>query len=169
MSSDVHKKYDRINLQLRRNEVMKYATMGLSQEEIADKVKVSQSCVSLDLQYMECMAAEKMKTHIDTTIPTVHSMCVDGLKLTLKKAWDSIYDKDGKDRELKPSELTQKLSLIAELYDKIYNMTTEGPTLTRAMEIVRLEKERLRILEERYGSHSEDNDTSIDTQLQEIQ
>ena len=114
------------------------------------------------------MAAEKMKSHIDTTIPTVHSMCIDGLKLTLKKAWDSIYDKDGKDRELRPSELTQKLSLIAALYKKIYDMTTESSTLTRAMEIVRLEKERLRILEERYGSTTNEDDIANLVSTQEI-
>ena len=137
---------------LRRDEVRKLSTQGLTETEIGQRLGISQSCISLDLQYMECMAAERMKEHIDTTIPTVHSMCIDGLKLTLKKAWNSIYDKDGKDRtDLRPTELTQKLSLIADLYEKIYNMTTEGPTLTRAMEIVRLEKERLRILEERYG------------------
>ena len=141
--------------------------MGLTQDEIAAKLGVTQACISLDLQWMECMSAEKLKSHIDTTIPTVHSMCVTGLKLTLKKAWDSIYDKDGKDRELRPTELTQKLSLIAELYEKIYNMTTEGPTLTRAMEIVRLEKERLKILEERYG-HNNNNDIDISTNTQEL-
>jgi transposase len=170
MNIDSSKKYDRINLQLRRNEVMKYATMGFSQEEIADKVKVSQQTVSLDLQYLECMSTEKMKEHIDITIPNVHNMCVTGLKLTLKKAWNSIYDKDGKDRELRPTELTQKLSLIAELYEKIYNMTTEAPTLTRAMEIVRLEKERLKILEDRYGHNNNDIDISVNTrELREIQ
>ena len=33
------REYNRINLQLRRNEVMKYATMGLTQDEIAEKVR----------------------------------------------------------------------------------------------------------------------------------
>jgi xylose isomerase len=164
LNTSFHNKYDKTNILLRRDEVRRLSTQGLTETEIGQRLGISQSCVSLDLQYMECMAAERMKEHIEKTIPSVHAMCEDGLRQVLKIAWNSINNKI----DMKPSELTQKLALIAELYEKIYNLSTERPTLKIAMEIVEREKERLRILKERYGSTNNNTDNLVDTQVQEI-
>ena len=156
MNTKLYNKYDKTNILLRRDEVKRLSDQGQTQTEIAEKMGVTQACVSLDLQYLECKAAERMKEHIEKTIPSVHAMCEDGLRQVLKIAWNSVNNKT----DMKPSELTQKLALIAELYEKIYNLSTERPTLKIAMEIVQREKERLRILEERYGSHDDSNNTA---------
>jgi predicted transcriptional regulator len=113
LSTSFHNKYDKTNILLRRDEVKRLSDQGLTEREIGERLGISQSCASLDLQYLECKAAERMKEHIEKTIPSMHAMCEDGLRQVLKKAWASTNG------ELKPSELTQRLGLIAELYEKI--------------------------------------------------
>jgi len=163
LSTSFHNKYDKTNILLRRDEVKRLSDQGLTEREIGERLGISQSCACLDLQYLECKAAERMKEHIEKTIPSMHAMCQDGLRQVLKKAWASTNG------ELKPSELTQRLGLIAELYEKIYNLSTERPTLKIAMEIVEREKERLRILEQKYSEEGKElTGEEIDTkELQE--
>jgi hypothetical protein len=75
-----YNKYDRANILLRRDEVKRLSDQGLNQTEISEKIEVTQACASMDLQYIQCKAEERMKEHIEKTIPSVHAMCEDGFQ-----------------------------------------------------------------------------------------
>lgn len=63
----------------RRNKVSDLLVKGRNQYEIADILKVSQSTVNNDVQFLRGQARQNMQTHIQDTLPEEYENCMAGI------------------------------------------------------------------------------------------
>ena len=150
MSTDL--KYSKELVELRRNEVLRLVAQAVPQNLIAQKLNVSPATVSLDMQYLRCMAQENLKTHIEKTIPIHYTECQAGLQVVLRKAYDIV------ETSTRTSEVLDALSLIADIYGKIMDLSTNGAILEKTVnQIKQLKEQSQRALKE-----EEEKEVSID-------
>jgi DNA-binding CsgD family transcriptional regulator len=57
-----------VETQLRRERVLQMSSQGYNQQEIADKLKYSQSTISNDINYLKRASVEKLRQHIAIAI-----------------------------------------------------------------------------------------------------
>lgn len=102
----------------------------MSQQAIADTIGVSQSVVSLDLQYLSCKAQENIKTHIEERIPVTYQKCESGLNQILQKLWEiSESTTDIKEK-------VQCYNIIANTYKYLKELSTDEATINKALEFI---------------------------------
>jgi transcriptional regulator len=61
-------KYTKINIELRRGEVLKLLAKGHSQADIAKSLNVSAALISLDVQFLKEQAQRELRVHIKEVI-----------------------------------------------------------------------------------------------------
>lgn len=71
----------------RRNKVQQLLVQGYGQWDIADELKIDQSTVSRDSQYLRQQAQENLKTHIQQKLPEEYQRCLTGMNQVLKLSW----------------------------------------------------------------------------------
>lgn len=122
--------YSKRNIELRRDKVLSLFSRGMSQQVIADTIGVSQSVVSLDLQYLSCKAQENIKTHIEVRIPVTYQRCESGLTQLLLRLWElSETTNDVKER-------IQCYNIIANTYRYLKELSTDEATINKALEFI---------------------------------
>ena len=71
----------------RRNKVQDLLVQGYSQWDIADNLKVDQSTISRDIDYLRSQAKDKVRKYIDEVLPNEYEKCMVGLDSILKEVW----------------------------------------------------------------------------------
>ena len=123
-------KYSKELIQLRRDKVLELTAQSVSQVYIARQLGVSQAVISLDLQYLRCRAQENTRDHIETRIPMQYSVCEAGLKLILRKVYQVM------DKSTRPQDQLNAMSLAADIYAKLMDLSTNGAILTRNLKMI---------------------------------
>jgi predicted transcriptional regulator len=106
----------------RREKVLELASTGLSQQEIAAKLLVSQKTVSNDLRYICAMANEEIKKYIEDRLPFEYFRSLKMLDV-LKKNAMSIYENTSEGDKTK----LMALKLVGELIVSYTRIVSEGP------------------------------------------
>jgi IS30 family transposase len=123
-------KYDKENIELRRGRVLELAARGKSQIQIAKELNVSNSTISLDLQYTKCKAQEHLQTHIQDTVVLQWEKTMSGLQQVLQKVWDIA------EHSTKTSEKLEAYGLINTCYKYINDMSTDSTIISKALKFV---------------------------------
>jgi IS30 family transposase len=123
-------KYDKENIELRRGRVLELAARGMSQIQIAKELNVSNSTISLDLQYTKCKAQEHLQTHIQDTVVLQWEKTMSGLQQVLQKVWDIA------EHSTKTSEKLEAYGLINTCYKYINDMSTDSTIISKALKFV---------------------------------
>src|SRR5215207_5662439 len=117
-------KYDRVNIQLRRDRVLSLLAKGYQQQEIARDLGVADSTISVDVQYLRCMSQEDMEHHIQETIPFHYKLVMQGYMDNIRRGNDIIDNPMTDDRTK-----IQAMIMISNTYERIMNIDMNGPTV----------------------------------------
>jgi hypothetical protein len=128
-------KYDKINIELRRGKVLELLAKGHSKSEIAKTLNVSNALITMDVQYLQCAAQENVKSHIER-IPMQFEECNTGLKIILRKAYHII------DNSSRPQDQLNAMSLCADIYSKLMDLSTNGEILTKTLRWISEQKKQ---------------------------
>jgi hypothetical protein len=114
----------------RRNKVRELLVQGHSQWDIADNLKVDQSTISRDIDYLRSQSKQKIKKYIDETLPEEYEKCLVGITSILKEAWTTSQSTENK------KEKIQALSLAKECYSMKLDLLTNATVVNDAMKFV---------------------------------
>jgi transcriptional regulator len=131
MSEDIQPRYTKSMIEWRRNKVLHRLTMGWSQAEIAEELKLHKSTISLDVQFLKEQAKEELQTHISDRLPFEYNRAVTGINSVLKRVSELV------DKAEETRTKIECLKLMMELYRSIMSMTTDGEIFEKAMKMVK--------------------------------
>jgi hypothetical protein len=145
-SPEIQLKYTRQNIQLRRAEVLRLQSIGMSETSIARSLGVSQAAISMDVQYLRNQANERIAQHLNY-VGYEFDKILTGLDQLLLKAWGWLNAVE--ENNVGQTPIKDK-AFILELITNIYNtqwqlITNKDPdALDRAARYVKSCKEELK-------------------------
>ena len=101
-------------------------------------MNISKSSVGRDIDYLRQEAQRNLKEHIESRIPHQYSICETGLKIVLRRAYDIANNPNNS-----TSENIQSLSLIANIYGRLMELSTDEKTIAQAVSWIEKKKEQL--------------------------
>jgi DNA-binding Lrp family transcriptional regulator len=126
-------------INIRRSRIAELLAKGYtSQVEISRILNISESSVSRDIDYLKQAAQRSLKEHIELRIPHQYSICETGLKIVLRRAYDIANNPNNT-----TSENIQSLSLIANIYGRLMELSTDEKTIAQAVSWIERKKEQL--------------------------
>jgi hypothetical protein len=142
-----HKRY---LIDIRRQKVLEYASQGLSQHEIGTKLNVSQSLVSLDLQYLKCQAAAAVNEYCTETIPFEFNKALTGLSIVVKDSF-----KISNDNTVDTRDKLAALGLVISAYEKRMELLTNSTLIDKVAESVFGMQQKVQNIQEEQRQTSE--------------
>jgi len=130
-----HKKH----VNWRRNKCLTLLTQGCSTYEIAEVLKISQSTVARDVQWLRREAEEELKLHIQS-LPHEYRVVYRGLSEVLKHAWGLLISGEGQRNKV------AILSLITDVYSKRMDLCTNAGVIQESLSFV--EQARKEVVDE---------------------
>ncbi len=143
----------------RRNKIQDLLIKGNTQYLIADILKVSQTTVSRDIDYLREQAGQNMQTHLQDRLPEEYENCMAGINQVLMMSWDiatkgqgngdssNSNSSSGSDRTLSSTvddrTRLQALALANDCYKYKMDLVTNGVVITDAIKFVQQKKEEL--------------------------
>jgi DNA-binding transcriptional regulator LsrR (DeoR family) len=132
---------NRKQLSWRRNKVFEYLVKGLSQNEIAEILHVSESTISCDISYLRKESREQIQTHLQERIPMEYNQCLSGVDEILKYAWVIASSTNKSDEKTR----LQALSLANECYRHKMDLITNGVVIDDSLKFVSANKDKVKI------------------------
>jgi transcriptional regulator len=102
-----------------------YHSKGISQSEIAKKLKINQSTVSRDLDEIRKKARSSLDLYLKDEIPNEFQIYICGLNEIIKNLWEIVEDKQNSKISIR--DRTYVLSLLMQCYSKRIEMLVGGP------------------------------------------
>lgn len=137
----------KLHIAWRRGKILEYLADGqTNQTQIAEELKVSQTVVCEDIQYLKAEAKERIKTHLEERLPFVFETCLVRLEKTKLQAIE-IYNKTEA-----PRIRLQALSLINETAVRILDLMTHNETVLTAMSMTNKLNKQIDILKDKAES-----------------
>ena len=115
----------------RRDQILIRLSKGYSQSQIAKEMQLHPSTISLDCKSISEQSQRDLKDLVDKRVPMRYLECEVGLKAVLKKAWEIV---DNPNTEI--SEIRQTLTLLANTYDKLMELSVNGEVLSKGLSII---------------------------------
>jgi hypothetical protein len=126
-------------INLRRAKIVELLAKGYtSQSEVARVLHIDDSTVSRDIIFLRQEAQHNLKEHIESRIPHQYSLCETGLKIVLRRAYELANNPNNS-----TSENIQSLSLIANIYGRLMELSTDEKTIAQAVSWIEKKKEQL--------------------------
>ena len=125
-------KYTKNMIEWRRNMVVSYISKGWTQADIAKKLEIHPSTISLDVQYLKEQSKKELETHLSDRLPFEYARAMEGINNVLKRV--SEISDSAADNKIK----MECLKLQMELYKSLVSMATDGGIIERAMKMVRV-------------------------------
>ena len=124
-------------IEWRRDRVLELSSQGFSQSDIATVLQVNKSIVSRDIAYLRQQAQEKIKTHIEKTMPEEYQKVMVTIDQVLKITW-SIVSKTADERVR-----LQALALIDQCNASRRETMANGTVVSNALKYVNGKAEKL--------------------------
>jgi IS30 family transposase len=134
----------------RRNKVQELLVQGHSQWDIADNLKVDQSTISRDIEYVRQQSRQKIRKYIDETLPEEYEKSLVGINSILKEAWNISNNTEANKREK-----IHALSLAKECYSMKLELLTNATVVNDAMKFVSSNNNKKSVSEEEGSSSQE--------------
>ena len=83
----------------RRNKVQELLVQGQSQWDIADTLKVDQSTIRRDIDYLRSQSKQKIRKYIDETLPNEYEKCLVGINAILREAWTTASSQQSENKK----------------------------------------------------------------------
>ena len=115
----------------RRQAIFNLLVKGVtSTYQIAEIMKISQSTVAREVQYLKAQATAQLKFHIQERLPWEHKICSEGLSQIIRQAWSIVLEGDVKTNKI------AALSLNAQCYKDRLEIATHAHVVTEALQHV---------------------------------
>jgi hypothetical protein len=106
----------------RLSKILSLHVMGLNQAEIANELKVNQSTVSRDLQYIKLESRRRIDKYLREDVPFEYERYFATFDEISKKLWKTVNDYD-----IDPKDKIRALSLLNQANDKRHERLIGGP------------------------------------------
>src|ERR1044071_4137003 len=120
----------KMQVEWRRRQVFELSSKGQSQTEISRTLRISESTISRDLDYLRRQAKTNIKRYIDERLPEEYEKCLVGLTAITKEAWNTAQNTEDK------REKIQALSLAKECYSMKLELLTNASVVDDAIRFV---------------------------------
>jgi hypothetical protein len=127
----------------RREKVLKYASLGYSQGETAEILKVTQPTISKDIAYLSKAARNRIKDHIEVKIPFEREKTLMLFENIKRKALD-ISEKEN----LGERDRLSALTLVKDVGKEIWALQIQGEHVKKALKVAGGLQEKLESLEQ---------------------
>ena len=88
------RKSQKILTSYRRDLVFNLSTQGYNQPMIANKLRVSQAVVSLDIAFLRKQAAESLSNFLSHKLPLIYQECYESIAQVVARSWELFNDKN---------------------------------------------------------------------------
>jgi hypothetical protein len=130
---------ERSLINIRRARIATLLAQGFtSQQEIASSLHISDATVSRDIDFLKQEAQRNLKQHLELRIPHQYSLCETGLKIVLRRAFEIANNPNNT-----TSESIQSLNLIANIYGRLMELSTDEKTIAQAVSWIEKKKQQL--------------------------
>jgi len=134
----------RLHIAWRRGRILEMLADGrTNQTEMGAELKVSDTVIGEDIQYLKAAAKERIRSHLEERLPFAFEVCLTRLEKTKREAIE-IYNKTEA-----PRIKLQALVLINDTATKVIDLITHNDTILTAMNLNnRLDKRVVDILKQ---------------------
>lgn len=130
---------ERTLIDIRRAKIEEMMAKGhTNQSSIASTLNISRPTVTRDIDFLRQEAQRNLKEHIELRIPHQYSLCETGLKIVLRRAYEIANNPNNS-----TSENIQSLSLIANIYGRLMELSTDEKTIAQAVSWIEKKKQQL--------------------------
>jgi hypothetical protein len=120
----------KLHIAWRRGRILEMLADGrTNQTEMAAELKVSDTVVGEDIQYLKAAAKERIRSHLEERLPFAFEVCLTRLEKTKREAIE-IYNKTEA-----PRIKLQALALINDTATKVLDLITHNDTILTAMNL----------------------------------
>jgi len=142
----------KLHIAWRRGRILEMLADGrTNQSEMAAELKVSDTVVGEDIQYLKAAAKERIRSHLEERLPFAFEVCLTRLEKTKREAIE-IYNKTEA-----PRIKLQALALINDTATKVLDLITHNDTILTAMNLNnRLDKRVVDILLKQAAAEKEE-------------
>jgi hypothetical protein len=122
-------RYTKKALEWRRDFVFQKLSIGWSQADIAKKLELDPSTISLDAQFLREKSKIDLESHLSEGLPFMFAKSLEGINTVLKRVSEIL--ESAADNKTK----MECLKLQMELYRSLMSMTTDGGLIRKAIEM----------------------------------
>jgi predicted transcriptional regulator len=124
-------------MEWRRDRVLELSSQGFSQSDIATVLHVNKSIISKDMAHLRHTAQEKLRRHIDQTIPEEYQKACNTLNQLLRMTWAIVSKTEDEKTRL------QALALIDNLNQHRTELVTNGVLVNSSLQIIQSKIQQL--------------------------
>jgi hypothetical protein len=140
----------KIHIAWRRGRILEMLADGrTNQTEMAAELKVSDTVVGEDIQYLRAAAKERIRSHLQERLPFAFEVCLTRLEKTKREAIE-IYNKTEA-----PRIKLQALALVNDTATKVLDLITHNDTILTAMNFNNRLDKRVDILKQEAAEKEE--------------
>jgi hypothetical protein len=140
----------KLHIAWRRGRILEMLADGrTNQTEMAAELKVSDTVVGEDIQYLKAAAKERIRSHLQERLPFAFEVCLTRLEKTKREAIE-IYNKTEA-----PRIKLQALALINDTATKVLDLITHNDTILTAMNLNNRLDKRVDILKQEAAEKEE--------------
>ena len=139
----VHTK--KFHLEERRRQVASLLAQSMTEQEIADKLRVDRSTISRDIKALKLLSQRFVFDLAKSDLAYYYKQCIDGIEEVRRKGWEIFKGQNNNNSNLTPKDKLLALKVIRECNEAKFALFKEGPSI---MHIKSLE-ERLENIESR--------------------
>jgi hypothetical protein len=125
-------KFNKSAIEWRRNMVLSYLIKGWSQSDIAKKLELHHSTISLDVQFLREKSKKELESHLSEGLPFMYAKSLEGINTVLRRV-SEILESAG-DNKTK----MECLKLQMELYRSLMSLATDGGLIERIMKTIKV-------------------------------
>ena len=141
----------KLHIAWRRGRILEMLADGrTNQTEMAAELKVSDTVVGEDIQYLRAAAKERIRSHLQERLPFAFEVCLTRLEKTKREAME-IYNKTEA-----PRIKLQALALINDTATKVLDLITHNDTILTAMNLNNRLDKRVDILLKQAAAEKEE-------------
>jgi hypothetical protein len=141
----------KIHIAWRRGRILEMLADGrTNQTEMGAELKVSDTVIGEDIQYLKAAAKERIRSHLQERLPFAFEVCLTRLEKTKREAIE-IYNKTEA-----PRIKLQALALINDTATKVLDLITHNDTILTAMNLNNRLDKRVDILLKQAAAEKEE-------------
>jgi transcriptional regulator len=143
----------------RRSKVVELRARGMTHQEIADKLQVSRTAITSDIQYLRSQAKGTIKEYTTEHLPEQYQVCLCALDMILKHAYKILQTSDDNREKLQAMELFKDTHLVK------LELLSNATTIDNALHYIRSKQQQEQRQSKKHLSldSTDDGDDNIDS------
>ena len=118
-------------LEWRRSKIVEMRARGMTHGEIADKLQVSRTSITSDMQYLRSQAKQSIKEYVTEHLPEQYQVYLTALDEIIKRAFDVLETSPDNREKLQAMELFKDTRLVK------LELLSNATTIDNALHFIR--------------------------------